>query len=403
MQQSSYQTISTIDSRHALSTEQQQLVNQILVQCRQQVQTKNPKQQEVILIEGNAGCGKSLVLNTLFELIQSEARNKDLNSPLLGTNNVLLVNHPEMLKLYKETSRQQADLKIKDFERPTTFINACHKQNKRASIILVDEAHLLLTRPDRYNHFQQENHLVELLKLTDMLVLVYDPLQVIKFKSFWGKDTLSRILGDRHVTHLYLNKQFRMQANADVIDWIDSFVHKRISALPAHQDYDFRIFSDAKTMYDALLKKDKQLGMCRILASYDYPYRLDGQDYFVTEGAFSLRWDRSKPTERLSWAQRQDTIEEVGSVYTIQGFDLNYVAVIIGPSFQYDQKNDCVYVDPSLYQDQMAFHGIKDIPHLQQAKESIMLNALNVLLTRGTKGLYVYISDAELRQRIMKA
>lgn len=34
----------------------------------------------------------------------------------------------------------------------------------------------------------------------------------------------------------------------------------------------------------------------------------------------------------LAWAEQPQTIGEVGSTFTIQGFDLNYVGVIIGPS-----------------------------------------------------------------------
>lgn len=384
-----------------LSIEQQQLINDIVSQCEEhQAKHKKP---EVILIEGNAGCGKSLVLNTLFNTLQSKARNTSLdNTPLSGTKNFLLVNHPEMLKLYRETSRQNKWLKLKDFERPTTFINTLQKQGEHASIVLVDEAHLLLTRPDRYNHFEQENHLTELLKLADILILVYDPLQVIKFKSFWQAKTLRQILGDIPVKHFYLHQQFRMKADSDVLNWVDGFIHKKILPLPHKQhNYDFRLFDDAKAMYDLLLQKNQQVGMCRILATYDYPYRLDGHDYFVQEGSFSLRWDRSKPSARLSWAEREDTVEEVGSVYTIQGFDLNYAAVIVGPSFQYDADHDAIKIDTAVYQDKMAFSGTKDIQNVVQAKENIMLNALNVLLTRGTQGLYIYISDAPLRQRIM--
>lgn len=395
-------TESRIAPDKPLSIAQQKLINEIILQCEkhQLVQTKP----EVILIEGNAGCGKSLVLNTLFNHLQSKARDKTSINPLSGTQNFLLVNHPEMLKLYKETSRGNKWLKLKDFERPTSFINTMHKHGGHASIVLVDEAHLLLTRPDRYNHFEQENHLAELLKLADILILVYDPLQVIKFKSFWQTETLRQILGDTPVKRFYLHQQFRMKADSDVLSWVDGFIHKKILPLPhKHQNYDFRLFDDAKVMYDLLLEKNKQVGMCRILATYDYPYRLDGHDYLVEEGAFSLRWDRSKPSARLSWAEREDTVEEVGSVYTIQGFDLNYAAVIIGPSFQYDAVTDSIKVEPSLYQDQMAFNGIKGISDIQQAKEHIMLNALNVLLTRGTEGLYIYISDDKLRHRIMSS
>lgn len=37
----------------------------------------------------------------------------------------------------------------------------------------------------------------------------------------------------------------------------------------------------------------------------------------------------------LAWAEQPQTINEVGSTFTIQGFDLNYAGVILGPSVKY--------------------------------------------------------------------
>ncbi|MDI5787683.1 DUF2075 domain-containing protein [Bacillus licheniformis] len=33
-----------------------------------------------------------------------------------------------------------------------------------------------------------------------------------------------------------------------------------------------------------------------------------------------------------------NSIKEVGSIYTVQGFDLNYVGVVLGPSVSYDEE-----------------------------------------------------------------
>ncbi|AEX77669.1 DNA/RNA helicase domain-containing protein [Corynebacterium diphtheriae] len=44
---------------------------------------------------------------------------------------------------------------------------------------------------------------------------------------------------------------------------------------------------------------------------------------------------RGSKNKELSWAEKPHTINEVGSIFTIQGFDLNYAGVIIGPSVQY--------------------------------------------------------------------
>ena len=54
---------------------------------------------------------------------------------------------------------------------------------------------------------------------------------------------------------------------------------------------------------------------------------------------WSCPWNRELSRDRknskLSWIEQPQTIGEVGSTFTVQGFDLNYAGVIIGPSVKY--------------------------------------------------------------------
>ncbi|GMF56815.1 unnamed protein product [[Candida] boidinii] len=63
------------------------------------------------IIQGDPGTGKSVILNSLFNDIQRISKSMisqgdgDKEDILVGTNNYLLVNHPEMLKLYRRVCR----------------------------------------------------------------------------------------------------------------------------------------------------------------------------------------------------------------------------------------------------------------------------------------------------------
>ena len=85
-------------------------------------------------------------------------------APLFKTTNYFLVNHPEVLKVYKEIAGDQAALLKKNFMRPTSFINQLDKQHQTVDVVVVDEAHLLLSKPDHYNNFYHENQLAEIIK-----------------------------------------------------------------------------------------------------------------------------------------------------------------------------------------------------------------------------------------------
>lgn len=44
----------------------------------------------------------------------------------------------------------------------------------------------------------------------------------------------------------------------------------------------------------------------------------------------------------------------------------------------------------------------KNIHNAEDVKQKIIMNSINVLLTRGVRGLYVYAYDPELRERLLR-
>lgn len=375
----------------ALTTKQQALIEEIIHFCHD-----HAKSGGVFLIHGDAGTGKSVLMNQAFLRLKQRAQ----HHPELGTSHYFLVNHPEMQKMYKQIAEDFPALKKKFFELPTSFINQCHKHHKTADVIFIDEAHLLLTKADPYNRFRQNNHLQEILSLANIVILVFDEQQTLKLKSYWNSESLAHLTSQRPLKTVYLQQQYRMQHSPHTRSWINAFIHGKIAAAPQDTQYDFRIFDSAQQMYQVLREKNAIHGLCRLLSTYDFPYALNGQDHMIHTDDLSIRWDRYQPNHPLPWAERKDSIDEVGSVYTIQGFDLNYAAVILGPSIRYNRYADTIWFDPDRYEDKTAFIGAKYDPAGAEKCVHIMQNALNVLLTRARFGLYLYAFDAELRQRL---
>ena len=108
--------------------------------------------------------------------------------------------------------------------------------------------------------------------------------------------------------------------------------------------------------------------------------------------------DRRK-LKNLSWAEQPQTIGEVGSTFTIHGFDLNYVGVIIGPSVQF--RDGRVVFDPSKSKNKKATNRRTLASGAKESfGERLIRNELNILLTRGVKGLFLYAVDDELQQAL---
>ncbi|MDJ1112535.1 DUF2075 domain-containing protein [Macrococcus sp. S115] len=392
-----------------LSEAQMDLKTKIIEFCNNHI---NDDKKAVFLIKGDAGTGKSVVLSSTFNTIQDLSKNKDfiylentIENNLFNSKNYLLVNHNEMLKTYVTISESLTNLKKNNFLKPTSFINKSKSEKIKADITLVDEAHLLLTRPDSFNSFKENNQLEEIIKHSKVTIIVYDERQYLKIKSSWSENILKKILKGTNSEEFVLDSQFRMQADQDVINWLDAFVNKEIRKLPNSnsEEFEFKFFDNASRMHQAIVEKNEEFKLSRVVSTFDYVHKKDGNDYFVDEPDFSLAWNRTD--YKSTWAEEPQTIREVGSIYTIQGFDLNYVGVILGPSIGYDKENHCLKIDVTKYRDTEAFRQsseeVRTKEELIKMKEQIILNSMNVLLKRGVKGLYIYASNEELRKVLL--
>ncbi|MFB6499222.1 DUF2075 domain-containing protein [Bacillus haynesii] len=381
-----------------LSPQQLDIKNKILDFCKEHIQKEG---NHVIVIEGDAGTGKSVLLSSLFNTIQDLANSGD---PFLGKkDNYLLVNHSEMLKTYKSIANSLPNLKKKSLMKPTPFINEKTKTGATADIVLVDEAHLLLTKEDSYNNFRYQNQLDEIIKRSKITVVIFDPKQVLKIKSYWNDRLLEEIINQYDAKTVKLTDQMRMNANPETMKWIDSFVEKKVLPLPTEDSsFELKIFEDAAAFKTAIERKNSEDGLSRIVSTFDYLHKKDKKTYIVDEEGINMPWNSTQ--DKVTWAENPNSIKEVGSIYTVQGFDLNYVGVVLGPSVSYDEDNDELVIDTSKYKDKGAFVSRTDLSPEQneQIKEQIILNSINVLMKRGIHGLYIYATDPKLRKRLLE-
>lgn len=398
----SNQAIEKLSPFKKLTDEQAQLVDEVIFFAKQHLTQDFPA---VYTILGDAGTGKSVVLSHLFARLQQAARVQS-DSPFYGTHNYFLVNHPEVLKVYKQIAGPIKTLLKKDYQRPTSFINQLDKNNASADIVVIDEAHLLLSKPDHYNNFYHENQLLEIIKRAKVVVLVFDQYQVLRMKSFWTLDRLNELIAPYPHQSYQLKHQFRMTASDDLIAWFNQLTNGLIEPLPknACDHYDFRVFDDAEKMRQLIVKRNQEVGLSRILSTSGYPSTLDGGKHYICEGDFKMPWDQYNFTA-TPWAELPQTIDEVGSIYTCQGFDLNYAGIIIGPVISQKPGTNQLQVNLDRFTDTEAFKKRADLTDPDQIihyEKQMILNALNVILKRGVKGTYLYAHDPLLRQTLFE-
>ncbi|MCF7579709.1 DUF2075 domain-containing protein [Staphylococcus aureus] len=125
---------------HKLTQEQINAKEEILNKIKAAILSNEESQ--LIIVEGEAGSGKTVLMSTL--LYELGKYNLDLNQNL-DIN--LLVNHNEHVTIYDQIAKKLgiSSKSNKIVRKPTSFINSHDPENK-VDVVIVDEAHLLLTQ-----------------------------------------------------------------------------------------------------------------------------------------------------------------------------------------------------------------------------------------------------------------
>ena len=402
---------------HKLTKEQKDARELILQKVSKALE--NGETRQLIFIDGEAGTGKT-VLNssTFYELYcQAEEEEKTLKC-------YLLVNHDEQIPVYEQIA-EKLGLTAKYgkvVSKPTTFINN-HSEDDPVDVVFVDEAHLLLTQGKQSYH--GENQLKDIIARARVTVVMFDENQILTTEQFWEAQILEHYRNQAKAAenHIVLDKQLRMQADPITMDWIDSFTKKgQLKEIPHTVDgYQIRVFDDPEMLDLEIQKKakEKDSALSRVLATYDWEYSQKRKPddrlrayWEVVIGKWHKPWNRELAAELsrkekrkisgLAWAEQPQTINEVGSTFTIQGFDLNYAGVILGPSVKY--RNGKIIFAPSESHNNKAIRNrtLSDGTK-QKFGEMLIQHEVRVLMTRGVNGMYIYACDPELRAALLKA
>jgi uncharacterized protein len=87
-----------------------------------------------------------------------------------------------------------------------------------------------------------------------------------------------------------------------------------------------------------------------MVAGFAWKWQSRGKEkglYDIEIGAARMRWN----SREADWIASSGALEEVGSVHTVQGYDLNYVGVIIGRDLRFDPEEGRLFVDRASYFD----------------------------------------------------
>lgn len=221
------------------------------------------------------------------------------------------------------------------------------------------------------------------------IILCYD-----KNQSVRPSDILPQKIEELEVEKHIIQSQMRVLGGQDYIEYIHDILHISQKEIKKFDKYDVFLFKDVSEMYQKIKEKDKEHGLCRIVAGYAWEWKskLDKSAYDIDIEGNKYRWNSTQK----DWVNSKNAIEEIGCIHTIQGYDLNYVGVIIGNEISY--INGKIEIDSKRYYDKYGKQTIKN----PEVLKNYIINIYKTLLTRGIRGTYIYICDLGLREYVKK-
>ncbi|PTJ70425.1 DUF2075 domain-containing protein [Mammaliicoccus sciuri] len=393
---------------HKLTQEQINAKEEILNKIKESIILDEEGQ--LLIVEGEAGSGKTVLMSTLLYELKKYNLNLDKDLDIH-----LLVNHNEHVTIYNQIATKLGitNKKKNIINKPTSFINS-HSPDEKVDVVIVDEAHLLLTQGKQ--SYRGKNHLQDLLERAKVVVIVFDIKQILTTEQIWDVEKLNDYFecAKNKNNHVTLKNQMRINSDEKTVKWIRNLIdNKKINDIPRDKKgYDIKIFDSPEELESCIREKAQNTdsGISRMLATFDWQYNNkppENEDFWrVKVGNWSMPWNYqikvSRKQKNLPWVEQDQTIDEIGSTYTIQGLDLNYAGVIIGPSVKY-RNGEIVFDEKSSANKKATRRRTLEDGSKQHFSQMLLKNELNVLLTRGVNGLYIYAVDEQLREALKKA
>lgn len=345
-------------------------------------------QKQVLIIKGGPGTGKSLIaINLLAELCKLNKWAEYVTGSAAFTQSYKKAIGSGASNLFKYTNN---------------YVNV---QNEVRDCLIIDEAHRIREEgpfgPWMSKVYSGKKQIEEIIDACNIAVFFIDDDQVVLpdevGNSSYIKEHAVRL--GCNVWEEELKVQFRCSGNDGFIKWIENTFALKNTAnvmLEVSESFEFKIIDNPQSMEDELRKKIEQGYSGRMVSGFNFPWSKEVGALDVSIGDYHRPWNLRKardgnPASNL-WAYNEKGFGQVGCVYSAQGFEFDYIGVIIGNDIVYDMNNQTWTSIKTNHKGNMISQA-KLRTMNDEKYQSIVKNIYRVLLSRGMKGCYVYFID----------
>ncbi len=346
------------------------------------------KQKFAIIVKGGAGTGKSVIALQLLADLTATGRN---------------AHYATGSKSFTETLRKILGKEASSLLK--YFMSYGEAQPNEIDVLIMDEAHRIREKTGYPHKSTGRPQVEDLLRAAKVSVFFIDDFQAVR-KGEIGSSAFIKKHAVKHGCKVFeyeLEAQFRCGGSDGYTNWIDNTLQIRRTAnalWTKDKNFDFRIFPSAESLEQAIFDKANEGFSARLTAGFCWPW----SDALQTDGTlvndvtieyYSRPWNAREGLSGMKkgipksqfWAYEEGGINQIGCVYTAQGFEFDYVGVIFGNDLKYNPEKSLWEGHPENSYDSQ----VKSSENFLQ----LVKNTYRVLLTRGMKGCFVYFMDKD--------
>jgi DUF2075 family protein len=351
---------------------------------------------EVIVVTGGPGSGKSVIALSLLGELSRRGRT---------------VLHATGSSAFTQTLRKVAGTRAPRVRSLFKYYNQFIDADKNEIDVLInDEAHRVKeTSTSRWTPSKMRTgrpQVEELIDAARVPVFLLDEHQVVRPSERGNVHDIvsaAQRMGCE-VLRIDLNDQFRCGGSRVFESWVLRLLGLEAGGhFPWPGDEYFSLdVADSPSEMEARLRVFLQQGYSsRISAGYCWPWSQPKADFLFPDikiEGWERPWNNPKESRvgeapaRSLWATDPGGFDQVGCIYTAQGFEYDYSGVILGPDLVW--RGDRWVARPEFSKDNQVRKA--DLADFDRA----VRNTYKVLLTRGMRGTLIHSVDAETQEML---
>lgn len=394
-------------AKFPLTDEQDAVVRAIYATYQDVRNVNSARNDAIIVVQGAPGSGKTWIAVHLLAMLARSGQQVSY-----ATNSVAL---REALRAAVRTDQRKTIVEGMITSARTYWDSAKRWDTNAQDMLIVDEAqrvakYTVRTAQRNATHVQQElekwniTQLFELKKSARVVVLLMDEGQQATANDFLTVEEAKQVAARLGVDfqRFELTEQHRTGGSKAFEQWVDDLVEGVPATWAGDANFTVDVADSPEDLERRLHAKNSQ--SARIVAGFCWkwqnwpknpaPATIDDVPFDIRIGDWNKRWNLRKPIDGYprdnDWARKAAGADQVGSIFTAQGFEFDYVGVLMGPDLVYRDTDD-----GRLTTDLSGSH-YRDLVSKATSDKTLadrIRNQYRVLLTRGMKGVVLYSTD----------